>query len=104
MKRLRRQQRRHHDRQRSILAAAERDGTAQRSPAMNYHFLHRRLLPPSLGTHDPLMPREIVYHSNIAQARLLDEFYDRRRLPRAHFEDQLSIARKMRRRVRHDPA
>ncbi len=59
---------------------------------MNYHFFHRKLLPASARTHDARMSREIVYHTDYLQARILDEFCDRRRLPRANFDDQLATA------------
>src|SRR5580704_7051228 len=55
----------------------------------------------SARTHDTRMSREIVYHSDHPQARFLDEFCDRRRLPRANFDDQLATARKMLRRSCH---
>jgi hypothetical protein len=71
---------------------------------MNYHFFHRYLRLDLSRAHDALMPREIVYHIDHAQARALYEFCDRRRLPSANLEDQLSIARKMRRGFRRDPA
>ena len=50
------------------------------------------------------MPREIVYHSDIAQARFLGQFCDRRSLPRSDLKNQLAIFRKMRRGFRRDPA
>ena len=71
---------------------------------MNYHFFHRQLFPASARMHDSWMPREIIYHSDDAQARFFEKFRDHQRLFHADFHDHLAIIGKMSRHAGRDSA
>src|SRR5262249_29670898 len=96
------QQRRHQDRQRGVLAAADGNGAAQWCAAVDNHLVHWLLR--ELRSNYALDTREVPQHINVAETGAAEKSRDLESLPGADFHHRGTVGSEVRTALARDTA